>query len=108
MPALLQVPATAGPVCIIYNLPNLNAPLRLSAKTLAGIYSGSIISWQDPAIAKDNPGVKTAQDSGNRSPSLGRQRNDQYPDQLSQQSQPGLVMEVRPRIVRHVAHRPWR
>ena len=58
MPALLQVPATAGPVCIIYNLPNLNAPLRLSAKTLAGIYGGSIISWQDPAIAKDNPGVK--------------------------------------------------
>jgi phosphate transport system substrate-binding protein len=58
MPALVQVPATAGPVCIIYNLPNLNAPLRLSAKTLAGIYSGSIISWQDPAIAKDNPGVK--------------------------------------------------
>ena len=28
MPALLQVPATAGPVCIIYNLPNLNAPLE--------------------------------------------------------------------------------
>jgi phosphate transport system substrate-binding protein len=58
MPPLVQVPATAGPVCIIYNLPNLNAPLRLSAKTLAGIYGGSIISWQDPAIAKDNPGVK--------------------------------------------------
>lgn len=57
-PPLVQVPATAGPVCIIYNLPNLNAPLRLSAKTLAGIYGGTIISWQDPAIAKDNPGVK--------------------------------------------------
>lgn len=58
MPALVQVPATAGPVCIIYNLPNLNAPLRLSAKTLAGIYSGAIVTWQDPAIARDNPGVK--------------------------------------------------
>jgi phosphate transport system substrate-binding protein len=58
MPALVQVPATAGPVCIIYNLPNLAAPLKLTAKTLAGIYGGSIISWQDPAIAKDNPGVK--------------------------------------------------
>ncbi len=58
MPALVQVPATSGPVCIIYNLPNLSAPLRLSAKTLAGIYSGNIVTWQDPAIAKDNPGVK--------------------------------------------------
>ena len=58
MPPLVQVPATAGPVCIIYNLPTLSAPLQLSAKTLAGIYDGTIISWQDPAIAKDNPGAK--------------------------------------------------
>jgi len=58
MPSLIQVPATAGPVCIIYNLQNLAAPLRLSAKTLAGIYDGSIISWQDPAIVRDNPGAK--------------------------------------------------
>ncbi len=55
---MVQVPASAGPVCIIYNVPGLSAPLRLSAKTLAGIYLGNIISWQDPAIARDNPGVK--------------------------------------------------
>jgi len=55
---VVQVPVSAGPVCIIYNLPNLQAPLRLSAQTLSGIYLGNIISWQDPAIAKDNPGVK--------------------------------------------------
>src|SRR5208283_3925013 len=55
---MVQVPASAGPVCIIYNLPSLSAPLRLSAKTLAGIYLGNIISWQDPAIARDNPGAK--------------------------------------------------
>jgi len=58
MPPLIQVPASAGPVCIIYNLPNLSAPLKLSAKTLAGIYQGNIITWQDPAIASENPGVK--------------------------------------------------
>jgi phosphate transport system substrate-binding protein len=58
MPPLIQAPATAGPVCIIYNLPNLTAPLRLSAKTLASIYDGSIISWQDSAIVRDNPGAK--------------------------------------------------
>jgi phosphate transport system substrate-binding protein len=57
MPPLIQVPVSAGPVCIIYNLPNLKAPLRLSAKSLSDIYLGNIISWQDPAIARDNPGV---------------------------------------------------
>ncbi|MFZ0287751.1 MAG: phosphate ABC transporter substrate-binding protein PstS [Candidatus Sulfotelmatobacter sp.] len=58
MSPVIQVPATAGPVCIIYNLPNLSVPLRLSAKSLSDMYLGSIISWQDPSIVKDNPGVK--------------------------------------------------
>lgn len=57
MSSVIQVPATAGPVCIVYNLPNLSAPLRLSAKSLSDIYLGNIISWQDPAIARDNPGA---------------------------------------------------
>ena len=54
----IQLPGTAGPVCIIYNLPGLERPLRLSPEALAGIYLGTIISWQDPAIVRDNPGVK--------------------------------------------------
>ena len=54
---ILQIPGTAGPVCIIYNLPSAGRPLRFSAKTLAGIFQGSIINWQDPSIAQDNPGV---------------------------------------------------
>ncbi len=58
LPALVQVPVTAGPVCVIYNLAGLNAPLRLSGKTLADIFMGAIVSWQDPAIAKENPGIK--------------------------------------------------
>lgn len=57
MAPTVQVPATAGPVCVIYNLPNLERPLRLSPKSLAGIYLGRIISWQDPEIASDNPGA---------------------------------------------------
>ena len=57
MPSVIQIPASAGPVCIVYNLPNLSAPLKLSAKSLSDIYLGNIISWQDPAIARDNPGV---------------------------------------------------
>lgn len=54
----IQVPISAGPVCVVYNLPSLHSPIQLSAKTLAGIYLGTVISWQDTAIAKDNPGVQ--------------------------------------------------
>ena len=55
MPALVQIPESAGPVCITYNLPELKTPLKLSAATLAAIYLGQIKTWQDPAIKKDNP-----------------------------------------------------
>ena len=58
LPPLVQVPVTAGPVSVIYNLPGLNNPLRLSGKTLAEIYSGGIVGWQDPAIARENPGTR--------------------------------------------------
>ena len=57
MPALVQIPESAGPVCITYNLPELKTPLKLSGETLAGIYLGTIKTWQDPAIKKDNAGM---------------------------------------------------
>ena len=57
MSPIVQVPGSAGPVCLVYNLPKLTAPLKLSAKTLSDIFLGNVISWQDPAIARDNPGV---------------------------------------------------
>jgi len=57
MPALVQIPESAGPVCITYNLPELKEPLKLSPETLSGIYLGTIKNWQDAAIKKDNPGI---------------------------------------------------
>jgi phosphate transport system substrate-binding protein len=57
MPALVQIPESAGPVCITYNLPELKSPLKLSGTTLAGIFLGKIKTWQDPAVKKDNPDV---------------------------------------------------
>lgn len=57
MPPVVQIPETAGPVCITYNVPNLKQPLKLSAKSLAGIYLGTIKKWNDPTLRKDNPGV---------------------------------------------------
>jgi phosphate transport system substrate-binding protein len=53
----VQFPVTAGPVCVIYNLPGLKTPLKLSGSTLARIYAGEVATWQDPAIAHENPGV---------------------------------------------------
>jgi phosphate transport system substrate-binding protein len=54
---IVQIPESAGPVCITYNLPNLSKPLRLSGPVLADIFMGTIKTWSDPAIAKTNPGV---------------------------------------------------
>ncbi len=62
MPPVVQLPESAGPVCITYNLPELKNRLRLSAETLSGIYLGKIKTWRDPAIKKDNPGVALPND----------------------------------------------
>jgi phosphate transport system substrate-binding protein len=51
------MPESAGPVCITYNLPQISQPLRLSPEALAGIFLGTIKSWQDPVIKGANPGV---------------------------------------------------
>jgi phosphate transport system substrate-binding protein len=57
-PPVIQIPESAGPVCITYNLAELSQPLQLSPESLAGIFLGNIKTWHDPLIAKDNPGVK--------------------------------------------------
>ncbi|HXT38390.1 MAG TPA: phosphate ABC transporter substrate-binding protein PstS, partial [Candidatus Angelobacter sp.] len=57
MQPMIQIPESAGPVCITYNLPELKQPLRLTAAALSGIYLGTIKNWRDPAIAHSNPGV---------------------------------------------------
>lgn len=58
MEPMVQIPESAGPVCITYNLPGLTNPLHLSANALAQIFLGKIKTWADPQIAKDNPEVK--------------------------------------------------
>jgi phosphate transport system substrate-binding protein len=56
-PGIQHIPTVMGAVVIIYNVPGL-ASLRLTPETLAAIYLGKIAKWNDPALAKDNPGVK--------------------------------------------------
>jgi phosphate transport system substrate-binding protein len=57
MKPVIQIPESAGPVCITYNLPELKQTLQLSPESLAGLFLGTIKTWQDSSIAKDNPGV---------------------------------------------------
>jgi len=67
MKPVLQLPETAGPICVTYNLPGLSRqyvqhledhqPLHLSSAALAGIFLGTIKSWQDPVIKNANPGA---------------------------------------------------
>jgi phosphate transport system substrate-binding protein len=52
----IDLPMAPGPIAIGYNLTGVSN-LNLSASTLAKIFSGKITNWNDPAIAKDNPGV---------------------------------------------------
>jgi phosphate transport system substrate-binding protein len=54
---VVLIPATAGSIVVAYNLPGV-PDLKLSREALAGIFLGKIMTWNDPAIAKDNVGVK--------------------------------------------------
>src|ERR1700733_13190117 len=42
MPPVIQIPESAGPICVTYNLDGLTQPLQLSADALAGIFLGTI------------------------------------------------------------------
>lgn len=55
-PDLLDVPIAISAQAIDYNLPGVN-DLRLSGDVIARIYEGRIGAWNDPAIARLNPGV---------------------------------------------------
>jgi len=53
---IMHLPMALGGVVPVYNLPV--GGIKFSGETLAGIYLGKIVMWDDPAIAKDNPGLK--------------------------------------------------
>jgi phosphate transport system substrate-binding protein len=54
---VVLLPMTAGAIVLAYNLPDVSE-LKLSRDAYAGIFLGKITSWNDPVIAKANPGVK--------------------------------------------------
>jgi phosphate transport system substrate-binding protein len=54
---LIHIPEVMGAVVPIYNIPGINKPLNFSGDVIADIYLGKVTKWNDPRIAKDNPGV---------------------------------------------------
>jgi phosphate transport system substrate-binding protein len=52
-----QIPWALGAVLPSYNVKGVSNKLKLSGPVLADIYLGKITSWDDPAIAKLNPGT---------------------------------------------------
>src|SRR5215510_4800654 len=55
---IVHIPTVLGAVVPAYNLPDVKGDIKFSGDSLAGIYLGKITKWNDPAIAKDNPGMK--------------------------------------------------
>jgi phosphate transport system substrate-binding protein len=53
----LQVPWALAATLVSYNVKGAPAKLKLDGPTLANIYQGKITKWNDPAIAKLNPGA---------------------------------------------------
>jgi phosphate transport system substrate-binding protein len=54
---VMALPTVLGAVVPVYNIPGVNKDLNFSGDVIADIYLGKISSWNDPRIAKDNPGV---------------------------------------------------
>ena len=74
---VLYFPVQIGPIAIAYNVSGVTG-LKLDATVLAGIFSGKITTWNDPAIKALNPGASLPSSSINlevRSDSSGTTQN---------------------------------
>jgi phosphate transport system substrate-binding protein len=56
--AILHLPTVLGAVVPVYNIPGVTDELKFTGPLLADMYLGKVKKWNDPAIAKLNPGVK--------------------------------------------------
>jgi phosphate transport system substrate-binding protein len=51
---VFELPNYISAIAVVYNLPGVS-DLQLSPDTIAKIFAGTITTWNDPAIAADNP-----------------------------------------------------
>jgi phosphate transport system substrate-binding protein len=54
---ILHFPTVLGGVVPIYNVEGVSSELKFTGPMLADIFLGKVTKWNDPAIAKVNPGV---------------------------------------------------
>src|SRR5271163_176364 len=54
---ILHIPTVLGAVVPAYNVPGISGEVKFTPEALAGIFLGKVQNWNDPAIAKANPGV---------------------------------------------------
>jgi phosphate transport system substrate-binding protein len=95
---LVEVPDYISPIAIIYDLPGVEE-LKLEPETLAKIFNQEIENWNDPEIAKENPGVELPETRivpVNRSDESGTTEN--FTDYLS---------KVAPRVWTHEVSGTW-
>jgi len=55
---LFHFPTVMGAVVLTYNVEGLGTGLKLTPEAIAGIYLAKVTKWNDPALAKANPGMK--------------------------------------------------
>lgn len=55
--SIVEFPAYISPIAVVFNVEGVKS-LKLDAKTIAGIFSGQITKWNDPAIAQQNADAK--------------------------------------------------
>jgi phosphate transport system substrate-binding protein len=53
---VLEIPAYISPIAVAFNLEGIET-LNMSPAVMAGVFAKQITTWNDPAIAADNPGV---------------------------------------------------
>ncbi len=54
---VLQIPAIAGSVAIVYNIPGVDKGLKLTSDVVGDLFIGKIKTWNDSKITSQNPGV---------------------------------------------------
>lgn len=90
----LDLPVYVSPIAVVFNLEGVDS-LNMSAATIAKIFDGAITTWNDPAIAAENPDVQlpaTAITPVHRSDESGTTKN--FTDYLAKASEGAWTYEA--------------
>jgi phosphate transport system substrate-binding protein len=55
---ILHIPTVLGAVVPAYNVPGVSGEIRFTPQVLADIFLNKITNWNNPGLAKANPGIK--------------------------------------------------